>query len=62
MWFIPIYIFIFSLLRNIDAECQPSITTVNGSNSVCAGQLIFFEEFNDFDRNLWKHERYLGVS
>lgn len=41
-------------------ECIPSETTASGSYApsgpFCSGDLIFSEEFNDFDLNLWHHE------
>lgn len=41
-------------------DCQPTITTVTGTNAptapFCAGQLIWSEEFNDLNEGIWKHE------
>lgn len=39
--------------------CTPSETTASGpyapKGPFCSGELIFEEEFNDFDLNLWHH-------
>lgn len=38
-------------------ECKPSITTASGSNApktICSGQLIFHEPFDNLDKTKWK--------
>lgn len=39
-------------------ECEPTITTASGSAAlnVCAGNLIFEENFNELDKNKWLPE------
>lgn len=45
----------FSFVKN----CNPSITTASGwaaPENICAGQLIFEENFDTLDKNKWKPE------
>lgn len=41
-------------------RCAPSVTTVSGpyapTGQICQQQLVFNENFNSFDMNLWRHE------
>lgn len=66
MLLITFFILILNFFGAILGEnCERSITTVNGLNPVCSGQLIFFEDFNTLNTNVWKHEVTLwggGVS
>lgn len=51
-------------------NCNPSITTTSGiiapnKNTICSGDLIFEELFDNFDLTIWEHENTLaggGVS
>lgn len=46
-------------------ECLPSVTTVSGthaSRTVCSGELIFADEFEEFDLEKWQHENTLSGS
>lgn len=49
----------------IAEECIPSVTTVSGeyapSMPLCSNELIFNEEFDDFDTYLWTHEERLSA-
>jgi hypothetical protein len=41
------------------SACSPTVTTVSGSqtpSSICAGQLIFEDNFNTLDQSRWRHE------
>lgn len=55
-------------LASLGAACRPSPTTVSGThapNVVCSGELIFSDDFNEFDLEKWQHENTLaggGVS
>lgn len=44
--------------------CIRSITSVSGTYAptdiICSGDLIFEENFNDFNFNIWQHENTLG--
>lgn len=43
--------------------CETSLTTVSGiqaPNEVCAGKLIFEDNFNNFDFKKWSHENTLS--
>jgi hypothetical protein len=60
------FLFITSLLlvatSSIEA-CTPSATTVSGTyrpQRICSGQLIFEDNFNNFDLSKWQHEVTLG--
>lgn len=48
----------------IQSSCVRSATTVSGKNAptgtLCSGQLILQENFNEFNRSLWTHEITLG--
>lgn len=51
---------IISASENDKTTCKPSITTVSGavtasSEVLCRNQLIFNEEFNTFNKNVWQH-------
>lgn len=59
------------LVSDCDAvTCQESITTASGSHAIsgkklCAGKLIFKDNFNKLDLEKWQHENTLqggGVS
>lgn len=45
-------------------HCPNSITTVSGSavklGEICQGQLLFEDDFNDLDENVWQHEITVG--
>lgn len=44
-------------------NCRPSITTASGwaaPEKICAGSLIFKENFDHLDRNIWQGEVTLG--
>lgn len=48
----------FVIQLNAD-ECNPSITTASGSKApqnICAGQLIFDENFDELDKKIWTPE------
>lgn len=55
-------------LASLSAACAPSITTVSGTfapQTVCSGELIFADEFDEFNLEKWQHENTLaggGVS
>lgn len=44
--------------------CVKSITSVSGSYAstdiMCSGDLIFEDNFNDFNFDIWQHESTLG--
>lgn len=44
----------------INCDCVSSPTTVSGkyapTGQICSGQLIFSEDFDEFDTDLWQHE------
>lgn len=46
-------------------DCQPTITTVEGpiapNGPLCSGQLIFDEQFDELDTNVWKHENRMSA-
>lgn len=46
------------------AECRPSVTTVSGpyapNGRICSGQVLLSENFNEFDRSIWKNEIAMG--
>ncbi|XP_039748532.1 beta-1,3-glucan-binding protein-like isoform X3 [Pararge aegeria] len=47
----------------VNAECQPSVTTVSGTHApkaICSGAMIFDDEFDEFDFETWQHEVTLG--
>lgn len=52
-------------VKNTVADCQPTITSVEGRIApdcpLCSGQLIFDEEFEDLDTNVWKHENRMSA-
>lgn len=56
-------IFVSKIVAEFD--CQPTITTVEGpiapDGPLCSGQLIFDEQFNDLDTNVWKHENRMSA-
>lgn len=45
-------------------ECKPSVTTVSGPYAphgrICSGQVLLSEDFNEFDRSIWKNEVAMG--
>lgn len=45
---------------SLDAVCVPSLTTVSGryapTGQICANTLIFNEDFNNFNMDLWMHK------
>lgn len=46
-----------------NAQCNPSATTVSGTRApsqVCAGALIFEDNFDIFDQSVWRHENTLS--
>jgi hypothetical protein len=48
-----------SLALGLTAACNPSVTTVKGSHApstVCSGNLIFEENFDNLDLGKWRHE------
>ncbi|CAO1327040.1 unnamed protein product [Diamesa tonsa] len=48
---------------SVDGECIPSVTTASGLKApatICSGELIFEDNFNDFDLQTWEHEMTLG--
>lgn len=57
---------IVSLLAatEITAQCNPTLTTASGrfapSGRLCANQLIFNEQFNTFNMDLWEHENTMN--
>lgn len=56
MWPI-IYLVLCGVLLAKGDDCKPSITTASGPNapqSICSGQLIFDEPFDNLDKNKWK--------
>lgn len=60
---------LFSIVIQLNAdECNPSITTASGfkaPKTICSGQLIFDENFNELDKKIWTPEVTLsgnGVS
>lgn len=60
---------IFCIIIQSDAEeCKPSATTVSGfkaPQNICSGQLIFDENFDELDKQIWTPEVSLsggGVS
>lgn len=46
------------------SQCVPTVTTVSGKSAptgtLCSGQLLLDENFNEFNTNLWEHEITLG--
>jgi hypothetical protein len=47
-------------LAAAQAECVPSVTTAIGTKApatICQGDLIFNEEFKNFDLSTWNHEK-----
>lgn len=60
---------IIAMSTSINGQCVQSLTTVSGRNApkgrICAKSLIFNENFDRFDMNLWQHEHTMyggGVS
>lgn len=55
-------------LTALGQACPPSVTTVSGTHApitVCSGDLIFADNFEEFDLEKWQHENTLaggGVS
>lgn len=55
-------------LASLGAACTPSLTTVSGTHApitVCSGEFIFADDFEEFDLEKWQHENTLaggGVS
>ncbi|KAK9891858.1 hypothetical protein WA026_017346 [Henosepilachna vigintioctopunctata] len=52
-----------SLPFMVNADCKPSATKVGGSNGglkkgqqICSGDLIFSDEFDNLNEDLWNHE------
>lgn len=46
-------------------NCKPSVTTASGTyapKQICSGDLIFSDEFDNFDLQKWEHENTLGGS
>lgn len=45
-------------------HCPKSVTTVSGNaikfGEICQGQLIFEDDFNDLNENIWQHEITVG--
>lgn len=56
---------IFASKSVAEFDCQRTITTVEGpiapDGPLCSGQLIFNEEFDDLDTNVWKHENRMSA-
>lgn len=38
--------------------CTPSVTTMNGGQATCSGQLIFEDNFNDLDQ--WNNDIHMA--
>ncbi|XP_022117149.2 beta-1,3-glucan-binding protein [Pieris rapae] len=50
-------------LATAASTCRPSITTVSGSHApqtVCSGDMIFADDFVEFDLEKWQHENTLS--
>ncbi|KAJ8732109.1 hypothetical protein PYW08_014839 [Mythimna loreyi] len=50
-------------VASLGAACTPSVTTVSGTHApatVCSGALIFADDFNSFDLEIWQHENTLA--
>lgn len=67
--FLAIGVGIVYMGKPINGQCVQSLTTVSGRNApkgrICAKSLIFNENFDRFDTNLWQHEHTMyggGVS
>ncbi|KAJ2946934.1 hypothetical protein O0L34_g16278 [Tuta absoluta] len=48
-----------AVLASLGAACLPSVTTVSGTHApttFCPGDLIFADEFVDFNLEIWQHE------
>ena len=54
----------FSLIVQINGQCESSITTVKGlkapSGQLCSGQLIFEDNFDVLDNSNWFYENTMG--
>ncbi|KAL0840437.1 hypothetical protein ABMA28_015691 [Loxostege sticticalis] len=53
----------FLALASLGATCTPSVTTVSGTHApatVCSGDLIFSDDFKEFDLEKWQHENTLA--
>lgn len=55
--------------KQVNGNCIPSITIASGTHAprgpICANTVIFNENFNTLNKNIWKHERSMfggGVS
>ncbi|CAG9855667.1 unnamed protein product [Phyllotreta striolata] len=57
-------ILVFILYSEVYSVCQKSVTTASGSyapaGTICSGDLIFVEDFNELRLDLWNHEETLG--
>lgn len=58
-----------TLILLVSGNCIPSKTTASGyaapQGQLCSGQLIFNDDFNQFNKSVWQHEITLaggGVS
>ncbi|XP_053602963.1 beta-1,3-glucan-binding protein-like isoform X2 [Plodia interpunctella] len=50
-------------LVSLGEACNPTVTTVSGTfapSSFCSGDLIFSDDFNEFDLERWQHENTLA--
>mgnify|MGYP005984562637 CR=1 len=58
-------IFLMGLFHSSQTQCtKPSPTTVSGTHAptttICSGDLIFEDEFDELDLQKWNHELTLG--
>lgn len=62
-------IVLFGVIANIGvdgrgARCRTSVTTVKGtyapSGRICSGRLLFRENFDTFNKDIWKNEIAMG--
>lgn len=70
---VPVFLLLFATIARTEPtirdevddyiDCKPSPTTVSGSAApsgvLCKNQLIFEENFNTFDTNIWHHEQQI---
>lgn len=54
---------ITALAVSVNGQCNPTVTTVGGPlapSQICAGQLLFEDNFDFLDTYKWKHDRTLA--
>jgi hypothetical protein len=58
------FVFLLTVFHECRSQCTSSPTTISGSHApagqICSGDLIFEDNFDEFDLKKWQHESTLA--